>query len=264
MQPNERDGPIAVVDRIAAIIDCVAKETFPISVSEVARRTGLAKSTTSRIVRSILPHGLLEMQDEGLVVGLKFFEMGERASRPRKLRRLAYPMMEGLRHATGNTVHLAVLSGHHVVYIEILRSRTTPRLPSSVGGRVPAHATGVGKAMMAFSDPAVTERIIDAGLERIGPSTLTDPDALLAELWRIRASGIATEIEESGRGSACVAAPLFDEETGDPIAAISVSGPAGQLDMQATERALRDAVAALKRQRVTRLADGQRGSGFSV
>ncbi|MEZ3161609.1 IclR family transcriptional regulator [Microbacterium sp. BWT-B31] len=246
--PAEKDNPIAMVDRIAAIINCVAEQSSAISMSEVARRTGLPKSTTSRIVHSLLPHGLLEIVDDELVLGLRFFELGELASRPRTLRRLTYAHMEGLRRVTGNSVHLAVLDGRHVVYIEILRSRATPALPSRVGGRVPAHATAVGKALLAFSPPEVTERIIEGGLEAIGPRTITDPDRLRAALWRIRASGIATEQEESGRDSACVAAPILVGESHEPIAAISVSGVAAEMDIAGCERAVRSAVDALREQ----------------
>lgn len=248
MHPAHQDNPIAVVDRIAAIINFVAEQRHPVSVGEVARRTGLPKSTTSRIVRSLIPHGLLEFQDDGLVLGLRFFELGEQASRPRTLRRLTYVHMEGLRRMTGHTVHLAVLDGQHVVYIEILRARSTPALVSRIGGRVPAHATAVGKAMLAFSPPEATERIIERGLERLGPRTITDPDALRAELWKVRASGIAIEREESGRRTACVAAPILVGDDDEPIAAISVSGLVDDMDLVACERLLREAVSALRQQ----------------
>ena len=248
MHPAQQDNPIAVVDRIAAIINYVAEQRSAVSISEVSRRTGLPKSTTSRIVRSLIPHGLLEFQDDGLVLGLRFFELGEQASRPRSLRRLTYAHMEGLRRTTGHSVHLAVLDGRHVVYIEILRSRSTPALPSRVGGRVPAHATAVGKALLAFSPPEATEQLIAGGLERLGPRTITDPDALRAALWKVRASGIAIEEEESGRGAACVAAPILVGDTNEPIAAISVSGLAADMNLAACERALRDAVSALRKQ----------------
>lgn len=251
MHPAQQDNPIAMVDRIASIVNFVADQREPVSVSEVARRTGLPKSTVSRIVHSLIPHGLLEFQDDGIVLGLRFFELGEQACRPRSLRRLTYAHMEGLRRVTGQTVHLAVLDLIHVVYIEILRSRNTPALPSRVGGRVPAHATAVGKAILAFSPPEVTEKLIEGGLEKVGPRTITDPDALRAALWKIRANGVAVEVEESGRGAACVAAPILVGEGKEPIAAISVSGLAGELDLQACGRALRDATAALRRQAVS-------------
>lgn len=248
--PTHRNSPIAVVDRIAAIINCVAEHHEPVSVSEVAREIDLPKSTVSRIVKSVLPHGLLEFQEEGLVLGLRFFELGELASRPRTLRRLTFAHMENLRRITGHSVHLAVLDGPHVVYIEILRSRTTPPLPSRVGGRVPAHATAVGKALLAFSPPEVTEAIIMQGLTRVGPSTITNPDALRAALWRTRASGIAVEQEESSPGSSCVGAPVLLGDDQAPVAAISISGTVGTLDVEACSISLREAASSLTKQAV--------------
>lgn len=250
MHPAQQDNPIAVVDRIAAIVNFVAEQRDAVSIGEVARRTGLPKSTVSRIVRSLIPHGLLELQDEGIVLGLRFFELGEQASRPRSLRRLTYAHMESLRRATGQTVHLAVLDLPHVVYIEILRARNSPPLPSRVGGRVLAHTTGVGKALLAFSPPEATEQLIERGLERLGPRTITEPDALRAALWKVRASGFAVEVEESARGVACVAAPVLIGESDEPVAAISVSGLAHEIDLQACGRAVRDATLALRRQAV--------------
>lgn len=248
--PTHRDNPVAVVDRIAAIVNCVAEHPEPVSISEVARETGLPKSTVFRIVKSVVPHGLLEFQDERLVLGLRFFELGELASRPRTLRRLTFAHMENLRRITGHTVHLAVLDGPHVVYIEILRSRSTPPLPSRVGGRVPAHATAVGKALLAFSPPEVTEAIIERGLLRVTPDTITDPDALRAALWRIRAAGVAVEREESSPGSTCVGAPVLVGDGDQPIAGISISGTVESLDVASSSRALLDAVVKLKRQAV--------------
>ena len=247
MHPAQQDNPIAVVDRIAAVINVIADQRRPISVRECARLTGIPNTTVNRIVRSLIPHGLVEFQGDGLVLGLRFFELGEQVARPRSLRRLTFAHMERLRSVTGNTVHLAVLDGGHVVYIEILRPRLAPELPSRVGGRIPAHATGVGKALLAFSRPEITERLIADGLRQVGPRTITDPAALLAELREVRECGIATELSESQQGVGCVAAPILVGED-EAIAAISVSGLANDMNFAVCEREIRRATTALRRQ----------------
>lgn len=245
MSLTERNMPVSMIGRISIILDCFTHSEATLSISELARRSGLAKSTTSRLVAELAQHGFLEQQPTGITLGLRFFELGEKAVRPRSLRRLTYSHMEGLRRTTGHTVHLAVLDGRHVVYIEILPSRTTPALPSRVGGRVPAHATAVGKALLAFSDPSVTERLVTSGLETVGPQTITDPDQLRAALWRIRSTGIAVEHEESGAEVACVGAPIL--VNGDhPLAAISVSGWANSIDLQACAVAIRKVTEVLR------------------
>lgn len=257
MRSDEWNMPVSIIDRVSVILDCFSHQRAVLSVSELARKTGLAKSTTSRLTTELVKHGFLERQGKELVLGLRFFELGEKASRPRTLRRLTYAHMEGLRRRSGHTVHLAVLDGRHVVYIEILPSRTAPKLPSRVGGRMPAHATGVGKALLAYSDPAVTEQIIADGLAAVGPHTITDGDALRTALWRVRATGIATEQEESGPGVACVAAPILIGDD-QPIAAISVSGWVNDIDLEvcagligAAARELRQQAGALPPNRQT-------------
>lgn len=257
MRSDDWNKPVSIIDRVSVILDCFSHQKAVLSVSELARRTGLAKSTTSRLTTELVKHGFLERQGKDLVLGLRFFELGEKASRPRTLRRLTYAHMEGLRRRTGHTVHLAVLDGRHVVYIEILPSRTAPKLPSRVGGRVPAHATGVGKALLAFSDPSVTENIIAGGLTAIGPHTITDGDALRTALWKVRSAGIAIEQEESGPGVACVAAPILVHDD-QPVAAISVSGWVNDMDLQAcaalvgaAARELRQQIGALPPSRQT-------------
>lgn len=239
-------APASVIERISLILDCFSQQDPSLSVGEIASRAGLPKSTTSRLVAALAAQGFLEHQDGELALGLRFFELGEKASRPRNLRRLTYAHMEGLRRVTGHTVHLAVLDGRHVVYIEILPARGTPALPSRVGGRVLAHATAVGKALLAFSPPALTEQLIVAGLRPVGPRTIVDADELRAALWRIRAAGIATEEEESAPGVACVAAPILVDDR--PIAAISISGLASEIDIAASVKVLARTTKELNRQ----------------
>jgi IclR family acetate operon transcriptional repressor len=147
MRSDERTTPISVIGRVALLLGAfedgqgapgpvLDRGASPgLGISELARRTGLAKTTVHRLTQELLDHGLLERHGENLRLGLRLFELGELATRQRNLRDVAMPHMADLRGATGQTVHLAVLQGTDVVYIQILRSRTAPRLPSRVGGR---------------------------------------------------------------------------------------------------------------------------------
>lgn len=247
MSPSERNVPVSIIGRVSIILDCFSHIDSTLTISEIARRSGLAKSTTSRLVSELSTYGFLESHGSAISLGLRFFELGQKSVRPHTLRRLTYAHMETLRQMTGHTVHLAVLDAGQVVYIEILPSRSSPMMPSRVGGRLPAHATAVGKAILAFSDPSVTEEHIAKGLAAVGPHTITDPDALRAALWRIRSTGFATEREESGAGVACVAAPILVRD-GEPIAGISVSGWTHSIDLEACTTALRSASESLRQQ----------------
>lgn len=250
MSPTERNLglPASSIGRVAAILGCFSPQEPTLTLTELSLRTGLPKSTMSRLVSELVEHAFLEREGREVSLGLKAFELGEIAARPNSLRRVVYPAQERLRRSTGQTVHLAVLEGRHVVYLHILRARNTPPLPSRVGGRVPAHATAVGKAMLAFTEPDVVDRLIEGGLPKVGPRTITNGDALRAALWRARSVGRASEEEESAPGVACVAAPILDEH-GRPVAGLSVSGRIGEIDLTACGDAVQRATARLWRGR---------------
>ncbi|MDT0183975.1 IclR family transcriptional regulator [Microbacterium sp. ARD31] len=251
MRSTERNGDheatLSMVGRVAAILGTFTAENPVLGVSEIARGAGLAKSSTSRIVQELVAFQFLERSGTGVRLGLRVFELGETAARPRDLRKVALASMSDLRNAVNLTVHLAVLERGEVVYIEILPARGTPRLPSRVGGRMPAHATGVGKALLAYSDPHVLDDMIAAGLTSVGPRTVTDPARLYRELARVRSTGIAYEREESGAGIACAAACIRGA-SGEPLAAISAAGWDADFDVRRVGLAVHTAALAIARE----------------
>ena len=192
---------------------------------------GIPKATVSRLVKELAGVGLLERSGTKVGLGLRLFELGECASRRRSVREVALPFMADLREATGQTIHLAILDGADVVYVEILRGRNAPQFPSAVGRRLPAHATGVGKALLAAAPGQVTEAVITAGLKRVGPRTITAPGTLMRQLKLISSSGVAYEHEESAPGVACVASAIQIHD-GPPVAAVSASGWIGKVDIR--------------------------------
>ena len=119
-------------------------------------------------------------------------------------------------------------------------------MPSEVGGRLPAHAAGVGKALLAFSPESVVQAVLDTGLPAVGPRTITAPGLLLRELRRVRELGIAYESEESGHGVGCAASPILAPD-GSPVAAMSISGWSGKLDLRRVGPAVKTAALALSR-----------------
>jgi IclR family acetate operon transcriptional repressor len=243
----ERNGPPdSVVGRAALLLDCLAVGDSP-GISALARRSGLAKTTVFRLVHELAGCGLVELTGDGVRLGMRLFELGSSVPRQRSLREAALPHMRDLQEATRETVHLAVLDGAEVVYIEIRPGRPGPRLPSRVGGRMPAHATGVGKAILAFSAPDVAAALISSGLERRTPRTIVAPGALRRELARIRASGVSFDREESGPGIVCAASPVFGTG-GTVVAALSLTGWSSRLDLERVAPAVRTAALALSRQ----------------
>lgn len=224
-------GAVTIIERMTAVLGAFTPDHDRMGVNDIARRSGLPKSTASRLVSSLVDHGYLERQGRLICVGLKLFELGTRSAQPHELRSLALPTMAGLRSSTRQTVHLSVLEGTDVVYIGILHGHDSSYLRSRVGGRLPAYATGAGKALLAFSPPGVVDRVIEKGFVAYQPGTITDPGSLIRELETIRATGLAYSTAEAGPGVAGAASPILTPES-RPVAALSVSGRIGAFDPQ--------------------------------
>jgi len=246
MRSAEWDGaPNSVLERACLILTAFQGTRGELGISELARRTALAKSTTHRMVAGLVRVGLLERSGTQVRLGLLLFELGQSVPRQSNLREAALPFMEDLREATNSNVHLAVMEGLEVVYVEILKVRDAQPLPSRVGGRMPSHATGVGKAIMAFCPPEVVKARVEAGLTRRTPYTICMPGHLLRELATIRETGISYDRQESAMGVVCAAVPVFGRDGVE--AALSVTGRAERLDIERMAPAVRTAALALSR-----------------
>lgn len=235
-----------MVGRVDAIFSAFTPDTDALGISELSRRTGLAKSTVSRIVTELVERQFLERGGDGVRLGLRLFELGESATRPRDLRKIAIATMSDLRAAVGLTIHLAVLEGNEVVYIEILPTRDRPPLPSRVGGRMPAHATGVGKALLAWLPPAGLDALMADGLVKVGPNSITGPTRLRRELTKVRVDGVAYEREESSPGVAC-AASAIRVPSGEAIASMSAAGWVRDFDVRRVGLAVQTATLTVSR-----------------
>ncbi|MGC5170186.1 IclR family transcriptional regulator [Microbacterium sp. DT81.1] len=247
---------VSVLDRITAVFEAFGEDDEGLGVSELARRANLPKSTVSRIANDLVGQRLLDREGDKLYLGVHLFEMGQTVEQPRRLRHFALPVMTELRNLTGQTVHLAVLEGTDVVFLSVVRGRPTQAPVARVGTRLPASATALGKAMLAFTPPEVAERIVNADLRRLASRTTGDASALLLELADARRSGFASEREESAAGRCCIASAILGSGT-VPVAAISVTGTSEELDPGRAAPAVRAAAMTLTR----RLDAGRGGAG---
>lgn len=247
MRSTGRDEHGTVVGRACALLEAFTPLDSELSLAELSRRTGIAKATVHRLAGQLAAHGLAEQTPSGVRLGMQLFELGHLALRQRGLRDAALPYMNDLLEATRETVHLAVLDGAEVVYVEKLSGRRGPQLPSRVGGRMPAHCTGVGKVLLAFSPPAQVAAVFEQGLPRVTPRTVVLPGILRRELSRIRRTGVGFEREESAAGVVCVASPVLAPD-GTALAAVSVAGWSSRLDTERVATAVRTATLAISRQ----------------
>lgn len=223
MHPTQREIPVSVVQRVSLILSAFDNEHPTRTLADLTRTTGLPRSTTHRLAEELTELAWLARSESGYQLGMRLFEFGELVPLQRDLSQIALPYMEDLRTATGATVHLAILDGTEVVYVQVLASKTAPKMGSRRGGRLPAHATGVGKAILAFSPPEVVQKVLETGLPRLTPRTISAPGPLLRDLAAARSSGIAYDREENALGVLCAAAPVFGPD-GQVRAALSLSG----------------------------------------
>ena len=237
---------VSVLDRVTALFDAFGEDDEGLGVSELARRANLPKSTVSRIAADLVEQRFLDRDGDKLYLGIRLFELAETVQQPRRLRHVALPVMTELRDVTHQTVSLAVLEGDDVLFIAIVRGEASPAPAARVGGRLPAHATALGKALLAFSSRDVVERVIRGGLHPRTPSTICDPVVLARELADVRRLGVAAENEECFTGRVCVASPILSHG-GMPVAAISVSGSASDIVPARLGPAVRAAAVTLSR-----------------
>jgi IclR family acetate operon transcriptional repressor len=238
------DG-VQSLERAFELLELMADAGGEVALSRLALESGMPLSSIHRLVRTLVARGYVrQLPSRRYVLGPRLIHLGEIASRT--LATWARPHLSQLVDAIGETANLAMLDGDRVVYAAQVPSRHSMRMFTEVGRRVHLHCTGVGKVLLAgLPDDAVREVLARAGMPARTARTLTDPDALLAELHRVAAQGYALDDGEEEAGVRCVAVPL---PGGAPAAAISVSGPEGRLAMEAVPRVvslLQGAAAAL-------------------
>jgi IclR family acetate operon transcriptional repressor len=221
-RPALQDAPSAV-KKALGLLDAFTPDTPELSIRELARRSGIARSTTHRLVTELLDWGALERTSRGVRLGMKLFELGSLAPTPVTLRDAAVPFAHHLHEVTQLTVNVAIRSGSEIVYLEKITTRTLRVPHSRQGGRGALHATGLGKAILAFGPDEVVDEVLAAPLRALTPKTITEPADFRRELRRVREQRVAYDVEESRLGLFCVAAPIVDAR-GRALGAISVTG----------------------------------------
>lgn len=240
MRDGVDDGALGVLDRMTCILEAFDQDDRGLGISELAARAGLPKSTVSRLVATLVRQSYLERDGKLIHLGLRLFELGQLAEQPRELRIAALPVMADLRNKTGENVHLAIRDGHDMVCIAMVRGRAPSPSTVRTGGRLPVHATALGKAALAYALPSDIELVLASGLPACTEETLTDPAALRRQLARIRRGDAAVEVREFDGGVSAAAAVVF-APGGGPAGAVSVSGGADAFDPDQHAPAIRAA-----------------------
>lgn len=220
-------GTIQALDRALDILDLLAASNG-LTLSEIAERLKQTPSTVHRVLTTLSARGITETDpvSQAWFIGPGTFRLGSAFMRRSGIVERARPILRRLMEATGETANLGILNGDSVMFVSQAETHQAIRAFFPPGTRSPLHASGIGKALLAFGDPQAAQTLVrEGGLTRFTAQTLTTPDALAADLARIRARGYALDNEERTLGMRCIAAPVFDM-TGAAIAGLSVSGPA--------------------------------------
>ncbi|HEX5255469.1 MAG TPA: IclR family transcriptional regulator [Mycobacterium sp.] len=221
----ESATPTAVIDRISLVLDAF-DGPGRLTLAQIVRRTGLPRSSAHRMLERLVQLRWLRRSGRDYELGMRLVELGSLAVHQDRLVRAARPLLGELHRATGLVVHLAVLDGPDVVYLDKVGDSPLAPIPTRVGSRQPAHCTAVGKAILAYRDD---DAPVDLRVRKTKYSIATGSQ-LAVELSRVRAHGVAFEREESLLGFGCVAAPIGGAGDGqEVIAAVSVCGPMNRM-----------------------------------
>lgn len=226
--PDGADSPVTSIDRALRILVEISGASRGLSLDELAGRLALPKSSLHRILAA-LKHRMFVSQPEAggpYFLGTELLATAFRFTDALDLRALVHPYLARLTGELNETTHMAVLDGAEVVYQDKIEATHSIKLSSVIGGRNPAHATGVGKALLAWTYPA-EEQLRDwaARCPSLAPrtaSTITSVPRLTAELALVRERGYALDIEENETGVRCAAIAIFLGRD-VPVAAVSVT-----------------------------------------
>jgi DNA-binding IclR family transcriptional regulator len=217
----ESTTPSAAIDRISLVLDAF-EGPGRLTLAQIVRRTGLPRSSAHRMLERLVRLRFLRRNGHDYELGMRLVELGSLAVHQNRTHRAAMPLLHELHRATGLVVHLAVLDGADVVYLEKVGNAMMTAVPTRVGGRQPAHCTAVGKAILAYHQDAEVDL-----MSRKTKYSIANRAQLVTELAKVRAHGVAFEREESVPGFGCVAAPIG--RSGEAVAAVSVCGPMNRM-----------------------------------
>lgn len=231
--PKPEQTTVQALDRAVHILKVLA-EGEGMSLTELSEASGQAPATVYRVLSTYEAHGVVEVQPATQLwfIGQAAFQIGSAFLGRTNLVEQARVVMRELMSDTGETANLAIADGGEVVFLSQVETHEPIRAFFRPGTRGPIHASGIGKALLAYLPTPAVERIVrEQGLASFTPRTIIDPELLLVEMADIRARGWAVDDEERTEGMRCIAAPIFNEFR-EAVAGVSISGPVVRMDRE--------------------------------
>ncbi len=240
LEASSADSPArpgtGTLGKALEVLDIVALSDTPPRFTDILSQLDQPRGTLHRQISNLIAEDLIAVnEDHSYVPGLRLLKLAARSWSKNSFRLIAEPYIRRLHEQTGETVHLGLLNGLEVIYLDKIESKQTVRMHSQVGNASPLYCTGVGKAMMALlSQQDCIERAGQFDYIRHTEHTLYTPELLLAEIETIRRTGISHDREEHEPGIRCVAAALGNADMG-LIAGVSITAPAFRIEDQMIE-----------------------------
>ncbi len=216
-----------MIETALNILEYVALEPEGCTFTDIWEAQGIPKSTAHSIIQTLknMQYFHFDTKTERFTLGTKAFEIGSRYITNNSDAAMYAEIVTEVSMACDETVHLGVLDGRNVFYLSKHDSSQPVRMISSVGKRVPAHGTALGKALLTgLSDKEISELYADIVLERLTDKTITDLNILIEQVNKIRVQGYSSESQESTEGIMCYAVPVLGKD-GAVIMGISISVP---------------------------------------
>ena len=235
--------------RASAIIDVIASEDEEgVGLSEISKATALNKTTAFNLLGSLVALRFIEQDEHSrrYRLGLRNLELGRIVQQRLHISHLARPILAGLCRKVNETVNLGLPDLYDLVVVDSFQGSRILHATTYAGWRSPYHCTALGKAFMSQWDEPMRRTVYSAsGLPRKTPHTITDVDALEAQLEGFRVQGYALDLEENDVGVNGIATAITDG-LGEVAAAISVAGPSNRLTKEAMETLAVDVIAAAR------------------
>lgn len=228
---------VQALDRALGLLEVLAAHPG-LTLSELAAQSGQAVATVFRALATLQAHGMVECEEPGQVwhIGAGAFRVGSAFLRRTKVVERARAGMDQLMRDTGETANLGIEAQDEVLFLSQVETHEAIRAFFPPGTRGPMHVSGIGKALLAWFPPDKVAGIVARkGLPAFTPQSLGTPQALRADLAAIRARGFSIDDQERAPGMRCIAAPIFNVH-GEPVAGVSVSGPAFRMPLEEAAR----------------------------
>jgi IclR family KDG regulon transcriptional repressor len=214
-------------ERALNVVELLTRHPNGCTYTEIAEMLRLPKSSAFALLTTVVGTGFVDFDESSrkYVLGIKAFEAGQTWLASRDLAERAMPYMVRVRDQVNETCQLAVLDGTDNVYLAVAPAQHHLVLQSTIGSRLPAYATGLGKVLLAgLADEELEARLATLQLRPFTPKTIVNKKRLLEKVREARQEGYATDDGEYTPSVACVAVPVRGH-TGTVVAAISVSAP---------------------------------------